>query len=250
MTPSAAPPVRTTGNVLSLGASVAVVFVVFDRSAAAFRSFRGEAGLLVCAIVLVALFVVSWLLCREPTGVTVRRMGFGRLATAGLAAALTIAAILIGVLASYARLADVPMSLVASWPVLAIGLFAQAGVAEEALFRAHLFGRLREGRTFWSAARLAMVPFAIVHLGMFFTMPPAIAAASLLLAIVISFPLARLYELGGRTLWAPAIVHAVIQGAIKVVAVPSTTGVTLPLVWMAASAIVPWLVFAVRRRER
>jgi hypothetical protein len=118
MTPSAAPPVRTTGNVLSLGASVAVVFVVFDRSAAAFRSFRGEAGLLVCAIVLVALFVVSWRLYREPTGVTVRRMGFGRLAT-------------------------------------------------------------------------------------------------------------------------------VIQRAIKVVAVPSTSGMALPLTWMAASALLPWLVFLV-----
>ena len=50
------------------------------------------------------------------------------------------------------------------------GLFAQAGIAEELLFRGYLFGHLREGRSFWRAALLSMPPFLAVHLLLFFQM--------------------------------------------------------------------------------
>ena len=51
-----------------------------------------------------------------------------------------------------------------------------------------------------------MLPFVAVHLLMFFTMPwPVAGLASLLLAVVISFPMAHLYELGNATIWAPAL---------------------------------------------
>ena len=67
------------------------------------------------------------------------------------------------------------------------------------------------------------------------------ALAAVLLSTLLSFPLARLFELGGNTIWAPALLHFVVQGAVKVVELPGNTG--LPIVWMAASALVPWLVF-------
>ena len=83
------------------------------------------------------------------------------------------------------------------WVSLLPGLFAQAGIAEEVLFRGYLFGQVRVGRTFWRAAALSMVPFVSVHLVLFFYMAWPIALASVLLAIAISFPLAYLFELGG-----------------------------------------------------
>ena len=100
------------------------------------------------------------------------------------------------------------------------GLFAQAGIAEEVLFRGYLFGHLRRGRSFWRAALLSMLPFVAVHLLLFATMPWPIAAAALLLAVIVAFPLARLYELGGATIWAPALLHFVIQGTVKIVVFP------------------------------
>jgi hypothetical protein len=56
-----------------------------------------------------------------------------------------------------------------------------------------------------------------------------------------SFPLARLFELGGNTIWALALLHATAQGAIKVLELPGYSA--MPLVWMAASAAIPYLVF-------
>lgn len=75
--------------------------------------------------------------------------------------------------------------------------------------------------------------------------PVALAAVGL--AVVLSFPLADLFELGGRTIWAPAILHFVAQGAIKVVAPPAEAGVVLPITWMAACAVVPLLAWAWRQ---
>jgi membrane protease YdiL (CAAX protease family) len=64
------------------------------------------------------------------------------------------------------------------WISLLPGLFAQAGIAEEVLFRGYLFGHIRVGRTFWRAAAVSMLPFVTVHLVLFFSMPWSIALAS------------------------------------------------------------------------
>jgi hypothetical protein len=90
-----------------------------------------------------------------------------------------------------------------------------------------------------------MLPFVGVHLVLFASMPWPIALASVLLAIVISFPLAYLFEVGGNTVWAPALLHFVIQSTVKVL-VFSDGADTFALVWMAASAVVPLLIFTVK----
>ena len=74
------------------------------------------------------------------------------------------------------------------------------------------------------------------------SMPWPIALASVLLAVVISFPLAHLFELGGDTIWAPALLHFVIQGAIKLL-VLGEGAEAFAINWMIASAVVPLLVF-------
>ncbi len=112
------------------------------------------------------------------------------------------------------------LTLLPGWLALVPGLFAQGGIAEEVLFRGYLFGHLRRGRTFWRAAALSMLPFAAVHLLLFTTMPWPIALAALTLSVALSVPLAHLFELGGSTIWAPALLHAVIQGAVKIVVFP------------------------------
>ena len=92
-----------------------------------------------------------------------------------------------------------------------------------------------------------MLPFVGVHLFLFFTMPWPIALAAVLLAVALSFPLAHLFEVGGATIWAPALLHFVIQGTVKVVVVSGDGSSAFPLVWMVASALVPWLSLLVPR---
>jgi hypothetical protein len=77
--------------------------------------------------------------------------------------------------------------------------------------------------------------------------PWPIALASVLLAVVISFPLAYLFEPGGGTIWAPAILHFVIQATVKVIVLPHGAE-SFALAWMAASATVSLLVFTVRAK--
>jgi membrane protease YdiL (CAAX protease family) len=223
-------------------AGLAVVFAVFQLLAYALGSSRGEAGVLVAGVVIAALIAVECLLFRQPPARAIRNLGFGRLAGLGLLVAFGVSMLLLAVIPAYAYFRGAPVSVYPALGWLIPGLFAQAGIAEEALFRGYLFRHLRQGRPFWRAAALSTLPFAFIHLYLFWTLPWPVALASVMLATIISFPLAYLFELGGGTIWAPALLHFTVQGAIKILELPGDT--TMPIVWMAASATIPWLAFA------
>jgi membrane protease YdiL (CAAX protease family) len=215
------------------------VFALFHWSATVLGSDRGQMGIIVGAIVVAATLAAERLLFGQPPSVAARTVGLGRpdltgLTAAGIVGVSILLVVPVFVLVTGAAVTWIPGSL----PLLP-GLFAQAGIAEEVLFRGFLFGRLRRGRSFLRAATLATVPFAAVHLLMFLTMPWPVAAAALLLSLVLSFPLAALFELGGSTIWAPAVVHFAVQGTVKVLDVSGEGAAVFPLVWMAASALLP-----------
>ena len=88
----------------------------------------------------------------------------------------------------------------------------QAGVAEGLLFRGFLFGHLRRRRSPWHRCR-RFSSFTCSSCSR--CRGPALTAV--MLSVALSFPLAQLYEIGGRTIWAPALVHFVIQAAVKLV---------------------------------
>ena len=69
----------------------------------------------------------------------------------------------------------------------------------------------------------------------------------MLVAAATSLPLAHLYELGRRTIWAPAIVHAAID-SFKVVEIPPDAVLTFSLVLAGVSIVVPMLALVVPRR--
>ena len=140
-----------------------------------------------------------------------------------------------------------PVALRAGWPWIAIGVLLQGGVAEELLWRGYLFRHLRAARGFWRAAALAMIFMVAQHILLLWQLPLPIAVAALLVALLSSFPLAHLFEAGGNTIWAPALLHWVIQGALKVVVVPEAVLLPAQLGWMAASLALPYLAFLVRR---
>ena len=221
-----------------------VVFALFHGVATGLGSDRGQRGLLVGILVVAATAAVDWLLLRRRSGRAVWPLGLARPRIKGIGVAGAIAFLLLGVAFLFVRTRGLAPALYPGWLPLLPGLFAQAGIAEEVLFRGYLFAHVRVGRTFWRAAAVSMLPFVAVHLVLFVTMPWPIALASVLLAIVISFPLAYLFELGGHTIWAPALVHFVIQATVKVMVFREGSE-AFALAWMAASAIVPLLVFLV-----
>ena len=236
----------------SLTAKVLIGFVILwlllDRSAAYLGSFRGEAGLAVCTAVLVAAIISEGILFERRPGVAASVLGLGVPNARGLVVAIVLALALVLFLPAYGLVVSVKPALRADWAWLALGMFAQGGVAEETVFRGFLFRHFREGRSFWRAALLSAVPFTAVHLLLFATLDVPLALASVVLATASSFPLARLFEIGGNSIWPPAILHFAIQAPIKLVVTPETGFGTMALAWMAVSALLPWLVFAVAPR--
>ena len=235
---------------LRLLLGLSVIFGLFQWSAGALASNRGEAGLIVGLLVVGATIAAERLLFGQRVLVAVGTLGLGLPSATGLLVVAGIGVVLVSIVNVFALATGASLGPFPGWIFLISGLFAQAGVAEEVLFRGYLFGHLRRGRSFWRAATLSMLPFVGVHVFLFFTMPWPVALAAVLLAVSLSFPLAHLFEVGGATIWAPAVLHFVIQGTVKVVVVSGDGSWAFPLVWMAASALVPWLSLLVARPQR
>jgi membrane protease YdiL (CAAX protease family) len=231
---------------LRLLAGLAVAFLVFDRAAALTGSGLGQAGLIVGALAVGTTALAERLLFPKPFSAVPASLGLGRPSARAVGAALAIGTVMLGFFPLAARMTGTPIALRDGWPLLVPGLLAQGGIAEECLFRGYLFGHLRRERSFWRAAWLSVPPFVAVHLLLFTYMPVPVAAAATLLSLVMSFPLARLYDLGGATIWAPALLHFVAQGAVKIAVVPDDKQMLLGMSWMGVCALVPWTAFAIR----
>ncbi len=234
---------------MMLAVSVIALFLLLHTSASALGSFRGEAGVVVGALVVAAALAAQRLVFGGRFGPAASAIGLGRPPATSIAIALTIGVILLLTIPAFALSMNTRPAMYPGWPALVPGLFAQGGVAEELVFRGYLFGNLRRIHDFWKAAWLSAGVFVAAHLLLFATMSWEIALASAVLALVVSFPLSYLFDLGGRTIWAPAIVHFVIQGAVKVVEMPDSP-LAYQMTWLAACAAVPWLAFAWPSRNR
>jgi len=224
-----------------LAAGIVILFATLQGTAAALGSTRGEWGLLVAALVIAAAFAVQRLLHGEGLGA----IGV-RVERRGLFVAVVLSGAILAAGVTYAVIAGAQVSLYPNATWLALGIMCQAGITEELIFRGYLYGRLARTRPFWRAAMVSMWPFALVHMMLFVTLDWPLAMASLLLSIALSFPLAHLYELGVRTIWAPAVVHAVIQAGPKLVI---TDDAAFPLIWMICSLAIAWSSFLVRAQK-
>jgi membrane protease YdiL (CAAX protease family) len=171
-------------------------------------------------------------------------LGLGAPALRAAVLAAAISAALLVYFPLFARLTGTELAIRPGAALLAAGIFAQGGIAEEALFRGLLYRRLRAGRSFWPGACIAAVPFVLAHAALFATLDFALALGALLVSLSLTFPLARLVDLARGSIWPGAAVHAVIQGAIKLVEPASQDSGALALGWLAVSAAAPWIVFA------
>jgi membrane protease YdiL (CAAX protease family) len=222
------------------------LWIVLDRTASALGSVRGEAGLVVCAAVLAAAVVVEFAIARRTPRQALATLG---LRAPGAPVLLWTIALCLALLCFFPFFALATQTYIGFRPdaaLLAIGMFAQGGIAEEVVFRGFLFRRFREKHSFWRAAFYSAIPFTAVHALLFLSFDFPVALASLLVAVSLSFPLTWLFERGGNSVWLPAIVHAVVQASIKLVVVEEAAFQTMAIGWMAISAIAPWLLFALR----
>jgi membrane protease YdiL (CAAX protease family) len=121
-------------------------------------------------------------------------------------------------------------------------VFLFNGVAEELAWRGYVFGALREGRTFWRAVLLSMPLLALTHVPIVLNSGLAGRDRRDGRRRGHTLPFAYLYELGGRTIWAPALVHAAIDIFRALTVAPADT-VVFSLYVSALALVVPLVAF-------
>ncbi len=225
-----------------------LIYFAFDRLAAALGSTRGEAGLVVAAVVLVLVLTAERWLTRAPLRHCAGAIGLGPPTRRALVAAAGLSAFLLLCLPLLARFVALELTLRPNAAWLALGMLAQGGVAEEILFRGFMYRHLRRSRTFWRAATMSAVPFTAAHVPLLWSLEPAVALLALAMAIAWSFPLAWLFDRAHGSIWPGAILHGVMQGAIKLLVDDDAAFQTLAIAWVALGIAAPWLFFLLRPR--
>ena len=223
-----------------------ILWLVLDRSAALLSSLFGEWGLVICAAVIVAAVVTEIVLTGRTPVQAAAALGLRRPRGAVWLQTILIVALLLLYFPLFSLLTGTTIRIRPDALLLLPGLFAQGGIAEELVFRGFLFRHLRENRTFWRAALLSAVPFTAVHLLLFSTLEPVLAVLSIAIALSMSFPLAWLFERSGNSVWSPALVHFVAQGAVKLAGTDGDRFLIMAMGWMVLSALIPWLAFLIR----
>jgi membrane protease YdiL (CAAX protease family) len=155
---------------VTLGLSVLALFLLLHASGSALGSFRGEAGLAVGALVLAGSLIAQRLVFGDGFTRAGVAVGLGKPTAVALGVALTIAFLLLLTIPAVAAATNGRPTMYPGGPALVPGLFAQGGVAEEAVFRGYLFGNLRRTHPFWTAAWISSGVFVVAHLLSFATM--------------------------------------------------------------------------------
>ena len=231
---------------MRIGVAFVLLYLVFDRLAAALGSTRGEAGLVVGAVVIASTMLAERWLTRAPLRACCTALGFDAPARGALLAAGALSIALLACLPVLAAATGATLELRDGAAWLALGMFAQGGLTEETLFRGFMYRHLRRTRTFWRAATLSAVPFAIAHVPLFWSLDAAVALLALGMAIAWSFPLAWLFDRAGNSIWPGAILHAVVQGGVKVLVDDDSAFQNLAIAWVALGLAAPWLFFLLR----
>lgn len=216
--------------------------------------FTGDTGntwnsILITACVLLMAILTEVIIFRNRYKDLLILLGFGKPRGKAIAAAIVITLLMFSCYPAITAITGYQFRLPDNWLWLAIGVFVFHGIAEEVLYRAFLFRHLREDRSFWKAAWVAVIFFTAAHIPIVINMGLMVGGMAVLLAVVSSFPFSYMYEKGGNTIWAPAIVHAAIDTIIPILAAGGMNEQSAMAVsiWMAAAMIIPYSAFLILR---
>ena len=138
------------------------------------------------------------------------------------------------------------MALNPDWLSILLGVILVNGLAEEFIHRAFVFGNLRREHSFAVAAGISAAIFAAQHLYLMISMGAVAGGASVVLALLLAFPLAFIYERGGNSLAGPAILHTSSNAPMMLFVTPAVAAqVILP--YMAIVLVSIYLTFLFHR---
>jgi membrane protease YdiL (CAAX protease family) len=148
---------------------------------------------------------------------SVRTIGFAPARMSAVFVAIGVSLPMWFFLPAFAWLKGTSLQLRADWAALLLGVVLVNGITEEAIHRGFVFDLLRRGRSFIQAATLSALLFGAQHLYLVATIGWTAGLASVLLALLLAFPLAYCFERGGRSIAAPAILHTSSNAPVVIV---------------------------------
>ena len=134
------------------------VFVLFQWIATYTGSTRGEAGVLVGLIVVTAMVIVERIGFQDSFIDAKRSVGLLLPKAQGVIVGIVIAKAMFAMIFIFSWLTGSTFEMYPNWQLLMIGIFFQAGIAEETMFRGFLFGHLRQRHTFGKAVFFSAIP--------------------------------------------------------------------------------------------
>lgn len=231
----------------------AIIYLVFDgmgRLSLALGIARPTSFYLVAALVLVTAFIVERVLFGQAIQQAFLGLGLGRPVWGALVVALVICAVMLTGYPILSTVTGAQFTLPANWLLMFLGVFVQNGIAEEVMVRGYLFRRLRVGRSFWRAILLVALVHGAAHIPIILEAGPIIGATAIFVALVSGIPFAYLYERGGNTIWAPALLHFTADTVLVTIPPDGMTNPTMQMAtvgWLLLVAIVPYLAFLWRQ---
>jgi len=137
-------------------------------------------------------------------------LGLRRPAAQTVALASLVGGIYLTVLLLGAKGLGVTLEMRENWVAVLLGVLLFHGLAEELVWRGYVFARLRDHRSFATAVWLSVPLIALTHTPMVVTDGWVVGTLATLTAAITCWPMAYLWERGGHTVWAPALLHAMI----------------------------------------
>jgi len=170
-----------------------------------------------------------------PAALGLRRPAAQTVALASLVGGIYVTVLLLG-----AKGIVVTLEVCENWLPVLLGVLLFHGLAEELVWRGYVFARLRDHCSFAAAVWSSVPLIALTHTPMVFTDGWLVGTLATLTAAITCWPLAYLWERGGHTVWASALLHAMI-GTWQLF--ERSYPLSFSVLVMIASITVPLLVF-------
>ena len=176
-----------------------------------------------------------------------RAVGFARARGRAVAIALLVSVPMWLLLPVLCGLNGIPITVGPDWPAVVLGVILVNGITEEVLHRGFVFHRLRREFAFARAAAIGAAVFAAQHLYLVGTIGWAAGISSVVLAALLTWPLAYVFEHGGNSIAAPAILHTSSNAPRLILDSPDGQLTSVLVPYMAGVLGSIYLVFVFRR---
>ena len=194
-----------------------------------------------------AILVAERLVFSGTVRESLRALGFVRARMSTVVVALLVTLPMWAFLPLFARFTGIGVTLRPGWIQLLVGVVLVNGITEEAIHRGFVFGHLCRGRTFMTAATISATLFAAQHLYIIATMGPTVGLASVMLALLLAFPMAFVFERGGNSIVGPAILHTSSNAPAIMLVLPQDVMATALVMHMGVTLGSIYLVFLVKQ---